>query len=437
MKTKTYLKWAAALFLLSIACRPASAHQGSSFDELKKDTIQLQQTPNDDALRTKIIQLASSLDMKPAAPPEMDELIGKAKFIVSHANSDADYAAAGDAFVQASLLAPWVPENYSNAGVAYEKAKRYSDAVRFFQFYVLAAPGAPDAKAAREHIGGLQYAIQKSAADKAAAAQAEQRKAEAIRDLNGYWACQSGCNGYSTVSVSDGMFKADVGDWSLEGTLDGTHISGTASQPGYKDTHFNCNIPSVSHPLTGDIRGDGSVILKTESTSFNDHGTWQGGLLLGGYVCDGVNPTSVGPREIILTGGGARPYIGVRLSDFTSDLAAKSGLADDKSLEKQFRSCTKHGGSTAGALVSQVAPGSPASDAGLTVGDVIIEYQGQRLCYAGGLADAVSSLSPGSGIQLKVLHASGRTDRISVGVGILSKRTATALSSDATTMANR
>lgn len=437
MNTKTYVKWAAAFFLLSIVCRPAIAHQGSSFDELKKETLQLQANPNNDALRTRIIQLAASLDMKPVTPPEMDELVGKAKFIVSHANSDADYAAAGDTYVQASLLAPWVPENYSNAGVTYEKAKRYSDAIRFFQFYVLAAPNAPDAKAAREHIGGLQYAVQKAASDKAAAEQAEQRKEEAIRDLNGYWACQSGCNGYSTVSVSNGTFQADVDGWSLEGTLDGTHISGTASQPGWKDTHFNCNIPEVSHPLTGEIRGDGSLILKTETTSFNDHGTWQGGLLLGGYVCDGVNPTSVGPREIILTGGGARPYIGVRLADFTSDLAAKSGLSDDKALEKQFRSCTKHGGSTGGALVSQVASGSPASDAGLTVGDVVLEYQGSRVCAAVDLADVVQGLTPGSGIQFKVLHASGRTDRISVGVGILSKRTAMALSSDAGTMANR
>src|SRR5690348_335389 len=103
MKTSAGVKWAAAVFVLSTLCGPAIARQGSSFDELKKDTTQLQQTPNDDALRTKIIQLAASLDMKPATPPEMDELIGKAKFIVSHANSDADYAAAGDAFVQASL----------------------------------------------------------------------------------------------------------------------------------------------------------------------------------------------------------------------------------------------------------------------------------------------------------------------------------------------
>jgi hypothetical protein len=439
MKSSVYGKLAAALFVLAIIfCRPAGAQQSSSFDELKTETIQLQQNPADDGLRTKIIQLAAGLDMKPATPPDMDELIGKAKFILSQANSDADYAAAGDAFVQASLLAPWVPENYSNAGVAYEKAKRYSDAIRFFQFYLLAAPNAPDAKAAREHIGGLQYAIQKAASDRAAAEAAAQQKQEAIRDLNGYWACQSGCNGYPTVSVSNGAFQMDIGDWSLQGTLDGGHISGTAVQAGWHDAHFNCNIPSANHPMTGTIRDDGTLILKTETTTYSWHGTWQGSLLFGGYQCDGVNPTNVGPLEFVLSGGGGKPYVGARLSDFTSDLAAKNPAGSDKSIQKQFRSCNKQGIASGGALVAQVMPESPASAAGLGAGDAVIDYQGQRLCRSSDLADAISSLSPGSEIQLRVLHADGRSERVSVQVGMQSNRAISAsLRPDAQALANK
>lgn len=450
MKTNTSLKWTATLLVFSLVWRPAIAQQGSSFDELKKDTMQLQQNPNDDALRTKIIQLAVRLDMKPAIPPEMDELAGKAKFIISHANTDADYAEAADAYVKASLLAPWVPENYSNAGVAYEKAKRYSDAVRFFQFYVLAAPDAPDAKAAREHIGGLKYAIEKDAADKAAAEDQARRKDEAIRSLNGYWVCQSGCQGFPTVSVSNGSFRANVNDWSLQGTLDGLHVSGTAVQAGWHDEKYNCNIPATNHSMTGTIRDDGNLILKTEITTYTWHGTWQGGLLLGGYVCDGVNATNVGPKEFVLTGGGGTPYIGLGLSDFTSELAAKSAASSDKNFDKQFRACNKQGITSGGALITEVEPGSPASQAGLVVGDIVIDYQGYRLCNAAYLVNAVPGLSPGSGIQLRVLHASGGTDKVSVGVGIRSKRVisktplapvpvadSVASSSDAQTVASR
>ena len=417
-------KWA-PLFLLLVFCSPlAQARQGSRYDELKQLTAKLQQTPNDDALRTQIIKLAAGLDMLPAAPPEMDELSGQAKFILGHAASLSDFANAADAYVKASLVAPWVADNYLNAAVSFEKANRYADALRFYQFYLLAAPDAPDAKSAREHIGGLKYAIQKDANDRAAADAAVRQKEQAIRNLNGYWACQSGCGGWATVRATATTFAASAGDRSFAGTLEGSHISGTSDQPGFTDKdRSGCTIPDTNHAMTGTIKDDGqTIILKSETTTYYWHGTWQGGLLLGGYKCDGVNPTNVGPLEIVLTGGATRPFVGLALADLTPDAGAKLPASSSKDYEKQFHACSKEGSASGGALVAQVVPGSTAARAGIAVGDIIVDQQGYRVCNNASVPQAVSGMSPGGSLQLRVLRASGKIEKIYVEIGAQSVR---------------
>lgn len=418
------LKWAPIVLLLLTTSPLAQAQQGSSYDQLQQLTAKLQQSPNDDALRTQVIKLAASLDMLPAAPPQMDEFSGQAKFILGHATSLADFSNAADAYVKASLLAPWVADNYLNAAVSLEKANRYADALRFYQFYLLAAPDAPDAKSAREHIGGLKYAIQKDATDRAAADAAVQQKQQAIRNLNGYWACQSGCNGWATVIATDTTFTASAGDRSFSGTLDKLHISGTSTQPGFTDNdRSGCTIPDTNHTMTGTIREDGkTIILKSETTTYYWHGTWQGGLLLGGYKCDGVNPTNVGPLEIVLGGGATRPFIGVAVADLTTDTGAKLPASSSKDYEKQFRACNKQGSLSAGALVQQVVSGSTAESAGIAVGDIIVEERGSRVCNNSSVAQAVLSLSPGGSIQLRILHANGKTEKTEVQIGAQSVR---------------
>jgi tetratricopeptide (TPR) repeat protein len=408
-----------AIFLLAIVSSGlVHARQGSSYDELKRLTAQLQQNPSDDALREQVIKLAAGLDMMPAAPPQVDELSGQAKFILGHATSLADFSNAADAYVKASLLAPWVADNYLNAAVSFEKANRYADALRFYQFYLLAAPDAPDAKSAREHIGGLKYAIQKDASDRAAADVAVHQKEQAIRGLNGFWACQSGCNGWATVNATDTTFSAWAGGRNFSGTLDKLHISGTSNQEGFKDSNSGCTIPDTSHAMTGTIREDGkSIILKSETTTYYWHGTLQGGLVFGSYQCDGVNPTNVGPLEIVLVGGATRPSIGLVLTDLTPDAAAKLPAQSSKDYEKQVRACGKEGQAAAGALVQQVLSGSTAGDAGIAVGDIVVDQRGFRVCRASDLLHAVSNISPGGAIQLRVLRANGKTEKTDVQIG--------------------
>jgi tetratricopeptide (TPR) repeat protein len=153
------------VFTGSMLCN-AQSPQVSPREQLTQYIADLQRTPNDDALREKIIKLALTLDPKPIAPAEVDELAGRGKYILDHASSDTDFAAAADAFAKASLLAPWIPDYYFDQASLLEKAKRYPDAVKNYELYLMAAPNAQDAKGVREKIGGLKYQIeQKQVAD--------------------------------------------------------------------------------------------------------------------------------------------------------------------------------------------------------------------------------------------------------------------------------
>jgi len=130
---------------------------------LKQYVADLQRNPGDLALREKIIKLVLTLSPRPAAPPEADESLGRAKSAFEHAASEEDYVAAAAAYGKASILAPWVPEYYFNQGVALEKAKRLDEAIAAFKWYLVAAPDAQDAKEVRERIGGLKYSAERAA----------------------------------------------------------------------------------------------------------------------------------------------------------------------------------------------------------------------------------------------------------------------------------
>lgn len=148
-------------------------------EQLQQYVTQLQANPSDDALRTKIIQLALTLDPKPKIPEEATVADGKAKTIFSHATSPDDLKAAAAAFAQASLLAPWVPDYYFNEGAALEKAGQFEDAVRALNYYLLAAPNAPDAGEVRGKIEGIKYEEQKAARQVAEEKTRRQEAAEA------------------------------------------------------------------------------------------------------------------------------------------------------------------------------------------------------------------------------------------------------------------
>jgi serine protease Do len=97
-----------------------------------------------------------------------------------------------------------------------------------------------------------------------------------------------------------------------------------------------------------------------------------------------VRPTV---EALIRDGKVKHGYMGIGISDVTPENA------------KFF-----HVDNSEGALVSQVEAGSPAAKAGLKVGDVITELDGQKVSDASQLQIEVGQKHPGSAIKLQVLR---------------------------------
>ncbi len=90
-------------------------------------------------------------------------------------------------------------------------------------------------------------------------------------------------------------------------------------------------------------------------------------------------------NQIINNGVVTRGFLGVSLQPVDKD------IADSFNLDK-----------AEGALISDVSKNSPADQAGLKQGDIIIEYNGTVLKSLGGFRNDISLMTPGSVIQLKI-----------------------------------
>ena len=71
-----------------------------------------------------------------------------------------------------------------------------------------------------------------------------------------------------------------------------------------------------------------------------------------------------------------------------------------------------------GVFVSQVAPGSPAAQAGLKTGDIILKVEGKRIWAPGQLADMMVSLGNGNTVRLGVLR-NGEKSNLNMQIAML------------------
>ena len=87
----------------------------------------------------------------------------------------------------------------------------------------------------------------------------------------------------------------------------------------------------------------------------------------------------------------ARAWLGVGVQLLTPEIAQKLGLPE-----------------THGALVSQVRPGSPAADAGIQRGDVLVAFRGVAIQELRALPRAVSATAVGARVPIEVLRGGRR-----------------------------
>jgi serine protease Do len=91
--------------------------------------------------------------------------------------------------------------------------------------------------------------------------------------------------------------------------------------------------------------------------------------------------------RILKDGKVTRGYMGVSIQDLSPELAKEFKITEAR-----------------GALVGEVTPGSPAEDAGLKSGDVIVSLNDQDIRDSGQLRMIVSQKAPGTSITVKILR---------------------------------
>ena len=156
-----------AVFVLSLTIGFAG-HAQSPREQLQQLAAELRRSPNDNALRERIIKLGAQLKPAPAIPEEARRHFVEGTVIVQAAKSPAQQALAAQSFAEALKVAPWWGDAYYNLGVAHELAGRYDEAEKALRLYLLSDPGEKERRDAQDRIYALS-AKRKLAAVEAAA----------------------------------------------------------------------------------------------------------------------------------------------------------------------------------------------------------------------------------------------------------------------------
>jgi serine protease Do len=164
-----------------------------------------------------------------------------------------------------------------------------------------------------------------------------------------------------------------------QGIISGKHRTGITNPSGYQDflqTDAPINPGNSGGPLLtlqGQVIGVNSAIA-TQSGGFE-------GL---GFAIPSDMAVHVA-NELIAYGKVERGWLGVTIQELTSDLAKSFGLTIPS-----------------GALIGDVMKGGPGEKAGLKRGDVILEYQGQKIDDASELRNKVAGTPLGKKVELTV-----------------------------------
>jgi hypothetical protein len=139
----------------------ANAYAQSPREELQQMVEQLQKTPDDNALREKIIKLAQTVKPAPALPEEALRYEGRARAAFQSARQESDYLEAAREYQAASLQAPWLAGYYTDLCTIYEKATVYAEAKRSCQWALMAESDAAAGTDLKRRIAGLDFLIEK------------------------------------------------------------------------------------------------------------------------------------------------------------------------------------------------------------------------------------------------------------------------------------
>lgn len=165
--------------LLALA---SSVYAQSPREQLQQLTIQLQQTPTDNALRERIIKLAVEIKPAPEIPEETERRMVRGAVAFKSATSVAGYQEAAKEYEQATVAAPWYGDAYYNLGVAQDKAGSYKAALRSLKLALLTSP---DSKELKALIYEVEYRDEKANSPEAQAAREKEAEKRFVASLEG------------------------------------------------------------------------------------------------------------------------------------------------------------------------------------------------------------------------------------------------------------
>ena len=103
--------------------------------------------------------------------------------------------------------------------------------------------------------------------------------------------------------------------------------------------------------------------------------------------------------QLVQTGAVTRGWIGVAVQELTPELAESLKITDPR-----------------GTLITEVFSGTPADQAGMKAGDVLIAVDGKPVVDSTGMLALISAIAPGKGAALKVIRAQKEVDlKVTVG----------------------
>lgn len=169
------------VFLTCLALA-TSAFAQSSREQLQQLTIQLQQTPNDNILRERIIKLGTEIKPAPAIPEEAKRRMARGTAAFKSATSATGYQDAAKEYEQATLAAPWYGDAYYNLGVSQDKAGNFKAALRSLKLALLTSPDSEEMKAL---IYEVEYRDEKANSPEAQATREKEAEQRFIDSLEG------------------------------------------------------------------------------------------------------------------------------------------------------------------------------------------------------------------------------------------------------------
>ncbi len=200
--------------------------------------------------------------------------------------------------------------------------------------------------------------------------------------------------------------KLKVGEWVLAiGSPFGFESSATAGIVSAKGRNLPREnyVPFIQTDVAINPGNSGGPLfnLKGEVVGINSQIYSRTGGFMGLSFAVPINMAMQIGKQLQDGGRIRRGWLGVLIQDVTRDLAESFGM------KKPY-----------GALVADVVADGPAAKTGLKAGDVVIEFNGQRIESSSDLPPLVGQTAPGASAKLVVLRA-GQTNTIAVTIGEL------------------